>query len=929
MQDDSPMRSAHDRILQEAQLPHFDSQDDHEVGEDEGAGDMEAQMMTDDDAQGLMQFPISKAATRLTSTNTSAAEKAAAIEDPDGANFDDDDELTPSGGPTPTIGSPAKPASEFLRGAAPSDRRSNLSLGQLPSPSHEDLSFPSPWQVSSKPMFIQRPQEMRSALRDALAPTKRRSFSGSGDTIRKFLPSMLNVGSFMPSTSFFSSSSSGGGQKSRSRGFSFNAREMFSSAPVSSSSTPPNEFLGKLSPNEPRLDEDVLRRPLTGSSGEALHAVTQSLTTNHNSVHPRKSISPRPNVIRRVTSDDSLLYHSISRASSLGDDTRFEHQHEMINSRVKAIRDSLQDRTSFRMPSLPNMPSMPRVPSFSNAMNLAFNMSNGSLPPKSKTETDLPNDILPGSGKKRSNSIPVAALNSGLLGSTVVVPEAAIESMRAMADGPNSSILDQAIEKLTGDVVIMGGYRGSILRSAKSPHRQLWVPVKVGLNIRKVNMEVGLRPQDEERMEEHIFSSGMIQNVGPIDISRRLFKRLRESENAQNGSLRIWDYGYDWRLSPHLLSRKLIKFLEGLPSNQPGSKEPGALVIPHSLGGIITRHAVNQRPELFSGVVYAGVPQSCVNILGPLRNGDAVLLSSRVLTAQVNFTLRTSFVLLPLNGHCFIDKETKESYLVDFFNVEDWIKYRLSPCTDAPLPPKIQNSSGLVNILRVGSLTNLSGRKTSNAALKKPSPQASQTAFISPNEQQPTQPIHTRAANIMQEMEGKDRTLAPQMGSLSNPMNKFQYISTSISTTVTIPRPKAIEYLTRTLAETKQFKLELAHDPAIQVVNRYPPFACIYGKSVPTVYGAKVDGRDGIARADCYDDLAFRSGDGVCLAREAMLPAGYNVVKGGRISSNRGHVTLLGDLNAVGRALEAVMRGRAKGVGLGGLEIEHRRKSPQ
>lgn len=77
-------------------------------------------------------------------------------------------------------------------------------------------------------------------------------------------------------------------------------------------------------------------------------------------------------------------------------------------------------------------------------------------------------------------------------------------------------------------------------------------------------------------------------------------------------------------------------------------------------------------------------------------------------------------------------------------------------------------------------------------------------------------------------------------------------------------------------------------------------------------------GREGIACADSYDNLAFGSGDGVVLAKEAMLPEGYHCVKGGRVSSERGHVTLLGDMKAVGRAMEAVLRGRERGIGLGG-----------
>lgn len=42
--------------------------------------------------------------------------------------------------------------------------------------------------------------------------------------------------------------------------------------------------------------------------------------------------------------------------------------------------------------------------------------------------------------------------------------------------------------------------------------------LQVGLNIRKVNMEVGLNPEDEERMEESIFPSGMLQHVSDCSL---------------------------------------------------------------------------------------------------------------------------------------------------------------------------------------------------------------------------------------------------------------------------------------------------------------------------------------------------------------------------------------------------------------------------
>ncbi|KAB8296821.1 hypothetical protein EYC80_002236 [Monilinia laxa] len=831
--------------------------------------------ISDEDAQSIIGVSLSHAASRLKSSRTPAAEKAAAMDNLEGGYFDSDPETPPAVEPK-TPG----PLDDERLVEPKYTKAKGMTLGKLPSPKLSPKpdfplkSPPSPWRAGPKQIVVAEPSNegRGSAMASVFSTGRKRqsSLSSSADALKKLLPkglpSMSQVGNLF-------STSTSSNHKSR-----------------ASIGLPRSATLSPFSASPNRSKDE-------GSSSTNASQVNGHLTTHYRSSHHHgnsqlqnegsadNNTTERPRVLRRATSDDSLLYHSLSRTSSLGDDTRFENHREQVNSRVKAIRDSFQDRSTFRMPQLPNiLPTATKKKSLEPSPSFAKS------------------DTFPGNENTRSSTKPTNAL-------------------------------DKAMEHLTGDVVIMGGYRGSILRSAKAPHHQLWVPVKVGLNIRKVDLEVGLDPEDEERMEESIFPSGMLTNIGPVDISRRLFKRLRNCENAQNGKLRVWDYGYDWRLSPHLLSRKLKAFLETLPSNQPGpngQKPTGALVIAHSLGGLITRHVVNQRPELFSGVIYAGVPQSCVNILGPFRNGDAVLLSSRVLTAQVNFTLRTSFVLLPENGECFFDIHTREKYPVDFFNLDDWIKYRWSPVTDQPLPPILQNASGIGSILNLqmqnslSSLTTIAGKKPgsgsgSGSGTNTPQPSSPHLGSNTRNEnddrnQSIDQSKTSRTAEVLRGMDGTDRTLAPQMGNL---LNKGHNPSSSVSTVVTLPRDKAIAYLRRTLAETLQFKKELHFRPEISDANRYPPLAIIYGKSIPTVYGAKVAGREGIPCADVYDNLAFASGDGVCLAREAMLPDGYQLARGGRVRSDRGHVTLLGDLNAVGRAMEAVRKGRMKGIGLG------------
>lgn len=943
---------------------------------------MRAHELSDEDAQSLLEVSISHVATRLMSAKTAAVMETMAGEE----GFEEDAATTPTqelvdmhgmtsrgsdvgGGQdlihpsaqqvVQTTGSAAFPS---VVGAAKIEgskagTATGLSAGRQ-SPQRAYTLQPRP---SSK--TIERSAETRTALKDGFSdPLPRRRSSGTGEGLKRFLPSLPKPSNFsipsLPSlpTSFFSSNSNARSADSislRKRSSSVFSMNNYSGSSGRRDNSPgrANEPVGAVATRRGSAHPDGYSTQVTSSAGLPQSPLSRETTVGSrrfwvepegraptdNQALPGHSPNQAKS-LRRVTSNDSfLLTSTLSRTSSLGDDSRFANHHVQVNSRMKAIRDSLQDRSSFKLPTLPSLPSMPRVPTLgfslkSPALDFSFSHADSARGIANSAE-----DVLPGAPKKLQETAR-SSIDVTPGGDAARLNEPTIEAVPPPGGSSYESYLERAIENLTGDVVIMGGYRGSILRSAKPPHRQLWVPVKVGLNIRKVNLEVGLEHEDEERMHESIYASGMLQHIGPVDISRRLFKRLRNCKNAKNGTLRVLDYGYDWRLSPHLLSRQLITFLESLKSNQPGVplEERGALVIPHSLGGLITRHAVNDRPELFSGVIYAGVPQACVNILGPLRNGDAVLLSSRVLTAQVNFTLRTSYALLPLDGRCFVDKNTNEEYRVDFFDVNDWVKYRWTPCLDPPLPPRGQQSSGLGGLLNVsGSLVHLPALPTLPIPGKKSVGESSRQMATSASTipTAPTTPTHGRgpanhsqtstsktsqAADFITSIDhGTDRTLAPKMAGQANPVSSGHSTSSSVSTAVTIPRPAALAYLTRTLAEVKLFKQELAFNRLHAESNVYPPLGVIYSKNVPTLAGARVDGREGIACADAYDDFTFGSGDGVCLAREVMLPDGYATVRGGRISSERGHVTLLGDLNAVGRAIEAVVRGRKRGIGLG------------
>ncbi|KAJ5358808.1 uncharacterized protein N7496_011221 [Penicillium cataractarum] len=864
-----------------------------------------ANEVDEDDAADVVGVSIGREQSRMKARATPAEEKNRVLEQQGGYFTNIPDELGEDGLFVSELTAEPESVEPEATGAehAQQPTRSNklthpvpLVERHAPRGPHRDHSAPSSALVrDSKDSSASgsRSSFTRSLLKTSL-PRRPRAWSGE---LKKFLPDLTSL-TKRPSLSFRSVNAH---NRARSQTVATSCKQSLQNSRASSLDRRQREVspAANAISNDEDLGDDAQPiselRTLDGSS-----AVKHSFSRR-----PSAAMSGRPPSLRRSSSDQSLYLRASSTASSLEQRPRYENVHSQVNSRFKAIKDSLQDSSS-RLLSMPSL----------HLQDIRTDWVPRPFPSVTNITADRGID---GSAHRSATPPPPPRYNTQ----------------------STHPILEEAMSELTGDVVILGGYRGSILRSAKPPHRQLWVPMKVGLNLRKVDLEVGLTREDEERMEETIIPSGVLSHVGPVDVCRRLMKRLRKCDNAVRGDLRVWDYGYDWRLSPDLLSQQLITFLEGLPCNrpapdgQPQNPRRGATVIAHSLGGLITRHAVNKRPDLFAGVVYAGVPQHCVNILGPLRNGDDVLLSSRVLTAQVNFTFRTSFALLPENGHCFIDKQTKEEYRVDFFNADNWDEYHLSPCINPALPATPVNTR-FKDFALIPKRFSMGPRDEAidlptNDPLDSPDPNSPITTdddHQTTRNTRRTVPIH---ANTMPNptqitattTENVNDTLLP--GGVDNLVGPGTTPRSSAATTQatnpsTIPRAAAMAYLQRTLAEIKHFKSELSFEPTHQAENRYPPAAVLYGKSVPTLYGARVSSREAIKHQDAYDDLAFAAGDGVCLATAAMLPAGYRVIKNGLVKSERGHVGLLGDLEGVGHCLRAVIRGRKEGVGLGSLQ---------
>lgn len=527
-------------------------------------------------------------------------------------------------------------------------------------------------------------------------------------------------------------------------------------------------------------------------------------------------------------------------------------------------------------------------------------------------------------------------------------------------------------KNLSGNVVIMGGYRGSVLRDAETS-MMMWIPIKVGVGLRRPTLELGLSTEAEEKSEGLVYSSEMCTSIGKlVDMGKRLEERIAGRRRAK-----AYAWGYDWRLSLARSSRRLISFLEELydaSADTQGAKR-GAKVVAHSMGGLVALHALAtcSNPRIFEGLVFASTPfLGTPNILGPFRFGDAALFNDTICSPRATFSFRSSFYLLPTDGRCFEvpvgEVEQDEEELteqqrkgrfkdVDFLDPDVWNELGLSPCL------QVGRGQQMIALVRKGAGEGVEGGNKNSQAVQ--SEATSDLDVASPqgegkpngltmgvvegladgNNPLPTDDLGPDAQE-QQALQPENRQGAPR----NNPddssevdFNKLDYPTQSWL------------YLERTLSEVRQFwhDIERGFDASKLEDGSYPPLMLLTSGRTPSVRGALVgveasDWKDDV-RAGDYSRMTYGAGDGVITRRSAttlpgqwsrllasraeteLLPEKFHgksppfKPKAGKarlkldryrmhfegqgiVESSHRHVTLLSDVDGIGKCLEAVRR---------------------
>lgn len=294
--------------------PQIDGADDELYGDQENA-------------QALIQPQISPIATRITSPLTPTAEKVAILD-----FTPDDDESDGIQSSFPGL-QPLIPERIAVSRTSTSRRNGVQSMIETPPAQVETYQLPTPWKSGPREFSVDEAQESTPALAGVFGqPRSRRSTSVGHEALKrlsKAFPSMSLSGSILSNIStpsFFSSNLS---------------------RADSQSATPTNN-----SPDQtPQLGPATYRKKAPGPIS-ITPPVQQDPTAKSDLARPQSIVSRKSLALRKSTSNDSLLYHSLSRVSSFGDDDRFLNQRDQVNSRFKAIKDSWDP--PFKLPQLPS-----------------------------------------------------------------------------------------------------------------------------------------------------------------------------------------------------------------------------------------------------------------------------------------------------------------------------------------------------------------------------------------------------------------------------------------------------------------------------------------------------------------------------------------------------------------------------------------------
>ncbi len=220
-------------------------------------------------------------------------------------------------------------------------------------------------------------------------------------------------------------------------------------------------------------------------------------------------------------------------------------------------------------------------------------------------------------------------------------------------------------------IVLIHGIKGSILEDKDG--KVAWLTARQALGWRHSRLALPTEWKGDEQKKDGLHPAGVMKDlyVVPYVLGEKIYGPFIKA--ASDLDRPFYEFAYDWRRDNN---ENLAQFLAFLKEVSAKHRNARIQVVSHSMGGLITRAAMAQKPELFHSVVFAGVPfAGGIGFLLDMHAGNPTGRNERILSPEVYFTFPAPYTLFQ-EGSSRVFENGKELPL-NFYNADDWAKYKL------------------------------------------------------------------------------------------------------------------------------------------------------------------------------------------------------------------------------------------------------------
>lgn len=215
-------------------------------------------------------------------------------------------------------------------------------------------------------------------------------------------------------------------------------------------------------------------------------------------------------------------------------------------------------------------------------------------------------------------------------------------------------------------LVFIHGIKGSRLVDSRGNTR--WLSGWQALGLSSPELGLPLAWEGDAQKTDGVTAAGILDRVVvvPWIAEQKIYSPWLR---AARGLAPLLEFSYDWRRDNLENVQRFETFLRGI--GRP------ARVVAHSMGGLVTLALLNRHPELFSSVVFAGVPfKGGIGFLPDLHSGTANGLNRRILSQEILASFPSVYCLFPERSDSLM---TSNGWPLptEFFKATQWQERRI------------------------------------------------------------------------------------------------------------------------------------------------------------------------------------------------------------------------------------------------------------